>query len=869
MKNKYGNSSVLTNEASVEFNFINLLIKDLGYTDEDVSYKESISEIAVSIGRKKVLYKPDFVLKINGIPSVVIDAKAPAEDIDKWATQCSSYCLELNRSYEYNPVQFFCVTNGLKTSLFRWDNRIPLCVLNYSEFEDGSEAYQFFKGVVSKEIVLRKAEELRHGIENSLFSFEPATIGQLNNLFPKLHKLIWQAENKSPSAAFVELMKIVFVKIDKDRILHEKYGAAPKPKYSDVIFSLFWIQNQTENTSPIDNPLFVNLVNSLEKQIASGDKKRIFEREERINLSPETISRIVKEIEHLDFYAMEEDIQGRLFESFLDATIRGKDIGQFFTPRDIVDLMVDLADLNVERNKNDCVLDLCCGSGGFLIASMRNMLIKLKSMVGLSSTERGEIDKRIRRESIFGVDAGSDPAMYKIARMNMYLHGDGGSRIYFANSLNKKFGRVGPDSIENNEQLRELQIMVEGGKKFEVILSNPPFSMAYSRNNPEQCSILNTFEIATKNRYEKKLLSSVMFIERYRDLVSTEGRILAIIDDSILSGESYIQIRQYIKENFIVLGIVSLPGDAFKRASGRVKTSILILRVKKKGEIQGEIFTAISCYLGIERKIAKRIGIEPEALPALKQIEHDKIVSEYRKFASGKKCDGVISPENINDRMDVKYCINDRGRRKKFWEENGYGVTTLERALKLQTKRSTSVEADGVYPLVKVTYEGEVLDGEVLKGEDCSYSKLFQLHEWDILISNMGVGRGAVSIVPPHHSMKFVSSEYTILCAKSKTEAVFYVNILRSEEILADILACTTGMNRGRIKWNTIAQVEVPICDKDDNELKSLVDDIEQFWLLYTNYSKRKRRHESTISEKYGIEGEDSHIRWLGFKPPE
>ena len=76
------------------------------------------------------------------------------------------------------------------------------------------------------------------------------------------------------------------------------------------------------------------------RDVGNKNKKRIFNLDEKIDLTSSTIERIVSEIEHINFYKMDEDVHGRMFESFLDATVRGPDLGQFFTPRDIVRLMV-------------------------------------------------------------------------------------------------------------------------------------------------------------------------------------------------------------------------------------------------------------------------------------------------------------------------------------------------------------------------------------------------------------------------------------------------------------------------------------------------------------------------------------------------
>jgi restriction endonuclease S subunit len=217
----------------------------------------------------------------------------------------------------------------------------------------------------------------------------------------------------------------------------------------------------------------------------------------------------------------------------------------------------------------------------------------------------------------------------------------------------------------------------------------------------------------------------------------------------------------------------------------------------------------------------------------------------------------------------VKFCINDRGRKADYWNKKGYKPTTLGNELILQNKRSISLDDDGHYQLLKVSYNGDVLESDIITKDTSSYTKLSELREWDILISNMGVGRGAVGIVPPYHAGKYVSNEYTILRASSKAEAIFYTNLLRTKEILADILSSTTGMNRGRISWDTIKDVAVPKCNKNDKMVKTLVDELELFWEAYKQFSNKKKLHEQELVKKYDVDGEDAHERWLGFKPPE
>ena len=274
-------------------------------------------------------------------------------------------------------------------------------------------------------------------------------------------------------------------------------------------------------------------------------------------------------------------------------------------------------------------------------------------------------------------------------------------------------------------------------------------------------------------------------------------------------------------------------------------------------------------YLGLEAQIAKRIGIDVARLSELKINEKTRVLKAYKDFQIGKATRYAISSQCIQNRLDVKYCINDRGRLQEKWIEEGYKVTKVGAELELQQDREIEVLEDEKYQLLKVTYEGDVCEGEIKDGEECSYSRLYRVKAWDILVSNMGVGRGAVGIVPPYHSEKYVSNEYTILKAKSNEEAIFYVNLLRTKEILADILSSTTGMNRGRIKWDVIKDILVPKCEKNDLKLTQLSKEIVSYWRATEKYIRNRQKHSYDLVELFGVDGDESKERWLGFKPPE
>ena len=91
--NMFGRLGDLGNEASVERTFVDRLLGDLGYTDSQIKPKASIEELTVNLGRKTLMYRPDYAMEVRGKVRWVVDAKAIHENLDEFVGQCASYCL--------------------------------------------------------------------------------------------------------------------------------------------------------------------------------------------------------------------------------------------------------------------------------------------------------------------------------------------------------------------------------------------------------------------------------------------------------------------------------------------------------------------------------------------------------------------------------------------------------------------------------------------------------------------------------------------------------------------------------------------------------------------------------------------------------
>jgi len=393
-----------------------------------------------------------------------------------------------------------------------------------------------------------------------------------------------------------------------------------------------------ENTdNPINTILFAQLAKNLETEVAKGQKKRIFEPGEGINLAPSTIKDAVAFLEHLDLFAVDEDLNGRLFETFLTATMRGEALGQFFTPRSVVKFMVKLARLRATGRKMDAVLDGCCGTGGFLIEAMAEMSASLEVNHALTQAEKAALHRQLRRETLWGIDAGKDPMMARIARLNMLLHKDGGSRIYYADALDKQL-RVEPGlPLQTKLEIEELrEALVVRRKSFSVVLTNPPFSMTYEKKKPNEFAVLRDYTLALDEMGKPRtsLRSSVMFLERYWDLLDTNGRLITVMDESVLNTLTSKPFREYILKHFILKAVISLPRNTFVKAQGTVKTSVLYLRKKSDPtEPQPDLFMAISGNVGHSDSGKER--------PHLNELP--RILQEFSFFEEHGKLSGPSS----------------------------------------------------------------------------------------------------------------------------------------------------------------------------------------------------------------------------------
>lgn len=497
-RNMFTERKLLTNEATVEKFFLDKLIKDLGYKDRNILPQAVIARENVPMGSRSTPYRPDYVIKVNRKPRIIIDAKSPKEDVFQHLQQCIGYCMLQNRKHDTNPVKYFMLSNGLDTVIYEWDKQDPILELKFENFHRDDQGYLKLRDLISSEGILdQDAVKKIH----STVKLQKITKEKAQQVFARCHRKIWKSDKISPESAFIQFVKIIFVKLYHDRNLHDLYHDQ-KDGQSLVIpeqantFSESWIKRMYQhNSNPISELTYYGLLKKIEEDIRRNKKKRMFDLDDKIDLKPNTMLAVVKMLEKYDLYGIDDDLNGRLFETFLNATMRGSDLGQYFTPRSIVKLGVALADIEVSERHVDVVLDGCCGTGGFLIEAFA----KMKEIVAANNSYSKETKKMLLDKitnSIYGMDVAKSPMLARIARINMYLHGDGGSHIYYADGLDKDLMTDPTESDEVKNNMDDLKSNISRVQGFDVILTNPPFSMSYGQEDESERRVLKQYELA-------------------------------------------------------------------------------------------------------------------------------------------------------------------------------------------------------------------------------------------------------------------------------------------------------------------------------------------------------------------------------------
>lgn len=562
--------------------FFQRLVDSYGYLPEQMEFNVAVSP--TSVADIAIWRSPDD--KKSGLtPDIYVLVACKTEHIK---IKAEDY-FEQYKQAVLNDMAFYVAHNLKETKVFYIDrNARPLKIERISDFPTASD-------IVS---------------DQNLTSFVNKVRGYSKDKFLKTltrcHNIIRNVDKLSPEAAFDEISKILFIKM-----LYER-DAKEELVYSKDKF----IKDELSYNGEID--YIQHLFNEV-KETYSTDG--LFDSEDKIRIRRESFLLILEELSSVELYDTSDDIKGIAFELFLGKTFRGE-LGQFFTPRTIVNYMVEV--LNVKEG--DKVCDPCCGSGGFLIKAFEHVQNQIDQDIhkqitilmdnqSLSDSEKqykintllSECDKtkegsryhKLCHDYFFGVDANA--RMARTSKMNMIMHGDGHVGVYLHDGL-INIGGV----YDNN---------------FDVILINPPFGAHVEKDMRITSSDIPTDrekalyeelfgseyiskvytpikeyaqEIGKDKKIGKRILelyqinnnsTEILFIERCINLLKPGKRAGIVLPEGVLDNPALDRIRRFVESRAKILNITSIPADVFLSSGANIKPSLVFIEKFKDGEI--------------------------------------------------------------------------------------------------------------------------------------------------------------------------------------------------------------------------------------------------------------------------------------------
>ncbi len=590
LKNKW---LVMKPEEEVRQKYICRLVDSYGYSLDQMDQERQVNNSQRGRGASRadiVIWRNKKDREENNDALIVVECKAESVTIRK-----EDYFQGMNYA-SWAHADFFVTTNVKETRIFKVvKGQIPDKLDEIVDIPDAKQAGN------QKEV------------DKLLKQTKAFTRDEFSKLLFKCHNIIRNNDKLSPEAAFDEISKILFIKIRYERnnsdsqiFSSERFKALKKGKEE------YNKEMKIEDEKPFYQHLF-----DLTKNDFAGH--HLFDDNAKIEIRENSFEQIVKELEIYNLSTTSDDVKGIAFEKFLGKTFRGE-LGQFFTPRTIVDFMVSVLD----PQEGELVCDPCCGSGGFLIKAFEYVREKIEKDIEqqkenikaqfygddydkMSDKQKQEVEAEVAQtfsylneelninnekgrlrslsfDCIYGTDA--NPRMARTAKMNMIMHGDGHGGVHHHDGL------LNVNGIFEN--------------RFDVILTNPPFGARVEKDLKiseadrftDEAKIEDYKERYGKEEYERALsqvndnvgksllslykidssLTEVLFIERCLNLLKPGGRMGIVLPEGVLNNTNLQKARDFVEGKAKILLIVSIPQDVFIASGATVKPSLLFFK---------------------------------------------------------------------------------------------------------------------------------------------------------------------------------------------------------------------------------------------------------------------------------------------------
>ena len=468
--------------------------------------------------------KPDFLVCKKSVPILVVEAKNDVKKIDQAVKEATEYAEQINKKGSY----------------------IIKIAVGVAGEEDHGYLFRslFWNGVDWKPLTSK-------GYELTSFPSPFEVNGAV------------YTNNGTTEVSIPQISDYIDVAIELSSILRSaKIEPSLRPKVlGAVITALYWGEIDLEDGAELKsiNTLVAEAIQSTD-HFEETKKEQLIEALKLTigdyNRLSNKIGKIVFLLKRLNIKSVlqtDTDFLGLLYEAFIRYGYDNNSLGIVFTPRHVTKYCAELIDITAQ----DKVIDIACGSGGFLVAAFDRMIRTAKE-IGVST--------ETVRESLYGFD--TNPTVWSLAALNMFFRGDGKSHIENASCFDPK----SRDSTKG---------------KFTKALLNPPFSQ--------------------EEEPERDFISAAM------DSLQTLGVMAVVVKSGIFADDDNARWRYEFLKQHTLLGMISLPGDLFYPTA--VDTTIMIAKAHRPQNKNDSIFMSKIWNDGFKKLKGKRVEAEGSQLP--------------------------------------------------------------------------------------------------------------------------------------------------------------------------------------------------------------------------------------------------------------
>lgn len=525
--------------------------------------------------------------------------------------------------------------------------------------------------------------------------------------------------------------------------------------------------------------------------------------------NPMTLKQITDKLTRLTLINIESDIKGDAFEYFLkNAVTVGNDLGEYFTPRHIVRLMVKL----INPQFGEVIYDPTCGTGGFLIESFRHIKQTCKPT-------KDNMDF-LKNKSVFGNELTNTA---RIAKMNMILTGDGHTNIKQMDSLKKP--------VKN---------------KYDVVLANPPYGQTTDWGN--------LYPVDSNQ-------ADPIFVQHIMESLNERGRSAIIVPEGVLFrlGADK-KVRRLLLKKFNLFSIISLPSETF-RPYARAKTYILIFQ---KGFPTKEIW-----FFNIENDGSsldeKRTPINNNDIPLLislwenkpdtekswsityeKIVSNDYNLSPWRYMPSNAQTKGITNDEAsiyLNELQENIQKLNTLTKTIEFEDFFSDAEWIPLSQLLKEVVRKVSVDPEKTYETIGVRWYGK---GVFSHGENSVKSKtLKKIQTSDFIYNKLFAWKGSFDIVGEEFNECYASNEFPTFQLKENKFDVkldfikYFFRIPSSWSLAGQFSKGTAKISRNRLSIKDFLNIQIPIPKKQiRTKIISLLSIVEEINTVFSKSEK-------------------------------